>query len=115
MSAHEMETRFADFPEALAATEEIASRCKFDLPLRVPRMPAVPLPARMTASQVLRDKAERGAHEIYGEITTAIQSRLDHELEVIAHMGFQPVLLIVEEIMYFARKTAVPFSSRGSA
>jgi DNA polymerase III subunit alpha len=114
-SAQEMETRFADYPEALAATEEIASRCKFDLPLGVPRMPTLPLPAGMTAPQVLRGKAERGAREIYGNITPAIQSRLDHELEVITRMGFEPVFLIVEEIMEFARKTGVPFSSRGSA
>jgi DNA-directed DNA polymerase III PolC len=114
-SAQEMEARFKDFPEALAATQEIASRCKFDLPLGVPRMPAVPLPNGMTAAQVLRGKAERGAHELYGKITPAIQSRLDHELEVITRMGFEPVFLIVEELLDFARRTAVPFSSRGSA
>ncbi|MBV5347797.1 PHP domain-containing protein, partial [bacterium] len=43
-SPQEMERRFADFPEALAATHEIAERCRFDFPLGVPRMPTVPLP-----------------------------------------------------------------------
>ncbi len=114
-SAQEMESRFIDYPEAVAATEEIASRCKFDLPLGVPRMPAVPLPAGMTAPEVLRSKAEAGAQKIYGVITPAIQARLEHELDVITRMGFEPVFLIVEEVMDFARRTGVPFSSRGSA
>jgi DNA polymerase-3 subunit alpha len=114
-NAEEMETRFSAYPAAVAATEEIASRCRFDLPLGIPRMPAVPLPEGMTAPEVLRSKAEQGAQRIYGEITPAVQARLDHELDVITRMGFEPVFLIVEEVMDFARRTAVPFSSRGSA
>jgi DNA-directed DNA polymerase III PolC len=115
MSSHEVEMRFKGYPEALAATMEIAERCKFDLPIGRPQMPTVPLPAGVTASQHLRDKAIMGAKHLYGEITPAIQARLDHELEVIARMGFEPIFLIVEDIMDFARQTGVPFSSRGSA
>jgi DNA-directed DNA polymerase III PolC len=113
--AQEVERRFEEFPEALAATTEIASRCRYHLPLGVPRMPALPLPAGMTAPQLLRQKAEQGARELYGAISPAVQTRLDHELEVIAHMGFEPVFLIVEEILDFARRNGIPFSSRGSA
>ncbi len=115
MSSHEMETRFKEYPEALAATMEIAERCKFDLPIGKSQMPTVPLPVGVTAAQHLRNKATEGAKSIYGEITPVIQARLDHELEVIARMGFEPIFLIVEDIMDFARQTGVPFSSRGSA
>src|SRR3990172_8739012 len=115
MSSHEMETRFKEYPEALAATKEIAERCKFDLPIGVPQMPTVPLPAGVTATQHLRTKATQGAKHLYGEITPVIQARLAHELEVIARMGFEPIFLIVEDILNFARQTGVPFSSRGSA
>ena len=115
MSSHEMNTRFKEYPEALAATKEIAERCKFDLPIGVPQMPTVPLPAGVTAAQHLRAKAAQGAKHLYGEITPVIQARLDHELEVIARMGFEPIFLIVEDILNFARQTGVPFSSRGSA
>lgn len=52
---------------------------------------------------------------LYGEITSEIRTRLEHELSVIARMGFEPIFLIVEEVLNFARKTGVPFSSRGSA
>ena len=115
MSAQEVEARFQDFPKALATTVEIAERCRFDFPLGVAHMPIVPLPSGITASEYLRQKAFAGAHSIYGEITPAVEARLKHELEVIANAGFEPIFLIVEEILDFARKTGVPFSSRGSA
>jgi DNA polymerase III subunit alpha len=115
MPSQIIEQRFKDFPEALRATMEIAERCHFDLPLGKSQMPIVPLPEGVTVSQHLRDKATAGAIEIYGEITPQIQTRLDHELEVISRMGFEPIFLIVEDILNFARATGVPYSSRGSA
>jgi DNA polymerase III subunit alpha len=115
VSSREMETRFRGFRTALASAQEIAGRCRFDLPLGVPHMPTVPLPPGLSASQFLRQKAEAGALELYGRLTPEVRQRLDHELEVIAHMGFEPVFLIVEELLDFARKNGVPFSSRGSA
>ncbi|HEX2994464.1 MAG TPA: PHP domain-containing protein, partial [Anaerolineales bacterium] len=115
MSSQEIEARFQDYPEALAATFEVAERCRFDQPIGGSQMPIVPLPEGMSASQCLRQKATEGARQLYGEITPAIQERLDHELEIIARMGFEPIFLIVEDVLNFARQTGVPFSSRGSA
>jgi DNA polymerase-3 subunit alpha len=122
VSQGEMERRYAHFPAALAATEEIASRCRFSLPLAMAHphnlgagMPTVPLPPGLTASETLRRKAEQGALRLYGSISPQVRERLDHELEVIARMGYEPIFLIVEEILDFARQAGVPFSSRGSA
>jgi len=115
MSSQEMETRFKEFPEALNATVEIAERCNFELPIGKSQMPTVPLPVGVTAAQHLRNKATEGAKQLYGEITPVIQTRLEHELGVIARMGFEPIFLIVEDIINYARQTGVPFSSRGSA
>ncbi|NPV57200.1 MAG: DNA polymerase III subunit alpha [Anaerolineae bacterium] len=115
MSPQQVAERFDHFPKALAATLEIAERCRFDLPIGKSQMPIVPLPNGVTAAQHLRNKAIAGARRLYGQITPVIQARLDHELEVIAHMGFEPVFLIVEDILNFARETGVPYSSRGSA
>ncbi len=114
-SVEEMEARFEHFPVALAASLEIATRCKFELPLGVAHMPTVPLPPGHSPAQHLREKAEAGARRIYGSLTAEIQSRLDRELEVISRMGFEPIFLIVEDVLNFARETDVPFSSRGSA
>jgi DNA-directed DNA polymerase III PolC len=115
LSADQVEARYPNYPAALAASREIAERCKFNLPLGVAHMPGVPLPPGQTVAQHLREKAERGAMMLYGQISPEIQARLDHELNVIARMGFEPVFLIVEEILNYARETNVPYSSRGSA
>jgi DNA polymerase III subunit alpha len=115
INTREIERRFNGSRAALAASLEIAERCKFELPLGGSRMPTVPLPPGLTAAETLRQKAEAGARRLYGSISPEVQIRLDHELDVIARMGFEPIFLIVEEILEFARRTNVPFSSRGSA
>ncbi len=101
--AGEVEERHPHFPAALQATAEIAERCRFELPLGVAHMPAVPLPPGLSAAEHLRRKAYEGARRLYGRISARVRERLDHELEVIASMGFEPVFLIVEEILDFAR------------
>jgi DNA-directed DNA polymerase III PolC len=111
----EMQQCFSSFQSALERTQEIAERCKFDLPLGVANMPKVPLPDGVTETEHLRQKAEAGARQLYGKITPNIQSRLDHELETIARMGYEPIFLIVEDVLNYARETGVPYSSRGSA
>ena len=114
-SPTEFSSRFRAFPSALAATDEIAARCKFDLPLGIAHMPQVPLPPGTTAAQVLRQKAEAGAQRLYGALTSPVRLRLEHELEIIARLGYEPIFLIVEELLAFARKAGIPYSSRGSA
>src|SRR5688500_17192349 len=103
-----MQERFQQYPQAIAATNEIAERCKFDLPIGSSQMPKVPLPHGVPAAQHLRDKATQGAVRLYREITPVIQDRLDHELEIISRMGFEPIFLIVEDVLNFARQTGVP-------
>ena len=110
-----MAYRFQDFPQALENTREVAERCRAEIPLGSPYLPAVPLPPGLTASGFLRQKAEAGAQRLYGTLTPEIIGRLDHELEVIAGRGFEALFLIVEELLTFARCKGIPFSSRGSA
>ncbi len=111
----EMTGRFAHFPAALAAIDEIRSRCKLELPLGQQHYPQIQLPDGMTPIQTLRTRAQAGARWRYGALTDAIQERLEHELEVIQTSGYASLFLIVEEIISFARQTDVPYSSRGSA
>lgn len=44
LTAHQMQDRFERYPQAIAATSEIAECCKFNLPLGSSQMPKVPLP-----------------------------------------------------------------------
>lgn len=112
----EMAQRFADMPEAIASTFEIAERCQLELPLGSKHYPDVLLPAGLTASEALRLKAQAGARQLYGDqIAPEVQARLEHELAVIGERGYAPLFLIMEEIVQYARQTGVPISSRGSA
>ena len=114
-SQAEMQTRFGRFPAALERSMEIAERCQLKLPLGVPHFPEIPLPEGQSALDLLRLKAEVGAHKLYAPLTAQAQERLEHELTVIGECGYAPLFLIVEEILNYARQQGVPISSRGSA
>ena len=115
IEAAEMAQRFADLPEALGATQEIADRCRLELPTAIPHYPQMPLPAGMTPDALLQQKARDGALRLYGEITEEVENRLSHELRAIESYGYASIFLIMEEIVQFARENGVPMSSRGSA
>jgi DNA-directed DNA polymerase III PolC len=129
LGQEEMAARFADLPEALEATTEIAAQCRLELPLGVAHFPEVSLPEGISPGGSLRQRAEQGARRIYlgatassseqnggaSELPGEIRRRLDHELEVIERFGYASLFLIMEEIMAYARQSGVPTSSRGSA
>lgn len=114
-SPEELSKRFSAFPQALKGCIEIAERCTFRLPLGIPQFPQIPLPPGQTIQQLLRSKAEEGARRLYQRITPELQRRLDFELEVITGRGYEPIFIIMQEILDYARRTGVPVSSRGSA
>jgi DNA-directed DNA polymerase III PolC len=115
LSPEQLDQQFIDHPEALAASVEIAARCQFDLPLGKPHYPLVPLPARASAVEYLRQKTEEGARRLYGSLNPVLQQRIDQEIEIIAARGYEPIFLIAEEMLTYARKNGVPSASRGSA
>ncbi len=115
ISAAEGKARFSAYPAALAGLEELRERCRGLPPIGRQHYPRLSLPGGLTALQTLRQKAEEGARRLYGSLTPEIQSRLEHELAVIGERGYEPIFLIVEEILSFARQQGVPVSSRGSA
>ena len=115
ITASDMQDRFCDLPQAIAASQEIAERCRLELPLDKPRYPQVPLPEGQTAIQVLHQKAEAGARDKYRQIDSRVAARLDHELAVIDERGYAPLFLIMKDILDYARQIGVPISSRGSA
>jgi DNA polymerase-3 subunit alpha len=111
----EMVLRFSQFPRALEATLEIAARCSVELPLGTPHFPEIELAPTETSWDVLHRKAYDGAVQRYGQVNAALRQRLDRELEVIRQCGYSSLFLIMAEIIDFARRKGIPFSSRGSA
>ncbi|MDA1330616.1 MAG: DNA polymerase III subunit alpha [Chloroflexi bacterium] len=111
----EFEAAFSAHPEALASTDEIAERCQLELPLGKPHFPTLDLPDDLEPDEALRQKAVWGARRLYCEIDASLTKRLEHELAGIQASGYTSLFLIMEEIISFARRADVPFSSRGSA
>jgi len=113
----EMADRFAAFPEALAATETIATQCEPALPDGRPIWPALQLPAGTTPERALAEQAEEGLGERYPTPqppAPAIRDRLRQELTLINQAGYAPLFLLVADIVQYARSQAIPVSTRGS-
>jgi DNA polymerase III subunit alpha len=117
-SAQEMAALFADLPEALANTVEIARRCSLTLALGEARLPQYPLPAGVSAEAHLRAEAARGlSARLAGTArgAAAYEARLASELAVICQMGFAGYFLIVADFIRWARDNGVPVGpGRGS-
>jgi DNA polymerase-3 subunit alpha len=120
-SGAEMAALFADIPEALANTVQIARRCSLRLTLDQPRLPDYPVPAGSTPNDFLRAEAAAGlttrlaALGIAGEQATRYRARLAAELDVICPMGFGGYFLIVADFIRWARDNGVPVGpGRGS-
>jgi len=95
--APDLSYAFPDCPEALAAAEEIADRCRWRIPLgRV-------VPPRMTdrtdAFEQLRALAYAGAERRYGTVAPVTRDRLEHELAIIGMKGFADYFLVVHDIV----------------
>ncbi len=128
-SPEEMAELFADVPEALANTVEIARRCNLDLTLGESVLPAFPVPEGQTEADFLEAEARRGlqaaletifeTREIPDNERAAFSApyleRLQSELDVIQSMGFPGYFLIVADFIRWARENEVPVGpGRGS-
>ncbi len=120
----EMAELFADAPELLANTVEIAKRCSLEINLGSSMLPAYPVPPGCTTEEYLREQARRGLAERLEQTLElrgvqrdrqAYQARLDLELGVICSMGFAGYFLIVADFIRWARDNGVPVGpGRGS-
>ncbi len=121
----EMAELFADLPEALANSVEIARRCSVDLELGKNYLPDFPVPEGETLEHWLHEEASRGLEARLRAIRARpsapepvvadYQARLERELGVINPMGFAGYFLIVADFIRWARENGVPVGpGRGS-
>ena len=118
-SAEQMCKLFADFPEAIRSTLEVAEMCNLNLPQNVYHMPNFPIPAE-TGLDNLDDYMEKLAFERLekrlGKITQEQTDRLKEEIEVIKNMKFSGYFLIVADFVKHAKASGVFVGpGRGSA
>lgn len=116
-SQEEMEIIFADIPEVLENTLEIADKVEvYDIESK-PIMPHFPIPSAFKdANDYLRELSYNGARTRYGQLTKEHTERLDFELATIKSMGYPDYFLIVQDFIAEARKMDVSVGpGRGSA
>jgi len=116
-SSEEMAQSFAQWPEALASTIEIAERCDVELELDRQLIPRYPTPGAVQEADYLRGLVEDGLRTRYGDpIPAQARERVDYELGVIDRMGFNAYFLIVWDFVKYAKDSGIAVGpGRGSA
>ena len=125
-SSEEMQALFADIPEALENSVEIAKRCNIKLTLGQNFLPDYPVPAGMTLAEVMAEESKKGLEErlkqhppvgqgSFEENRQAYDDRLQIELDVISAMGFPGYFMIVADFIQWAKNHQIPVGpGRGS-
>jgi len=114
----EMNQLFADVPEALRNTLEIAEKVEYYSIDHGPLMPDFPIPPEFDNDDAyLRHITYLGAERKYGDqLNDEVRERIDFELGVIKGMGFPGYFLIVQDFIAAAREMGVSVGpGRGSA
>jgi DNA polymerase-3 subunit alpha len=113
--ADEMAKTFADVPEALAATAEIAGRCQVTFEFGKVLLPHFALPPGRDAPTYLRQLCQERLARRYPDPAPAVRERLEYELGVIDRMDFAGYFLIVWDFIEYARSRGIPVGpGRGS-
>ncbi|MEI7444339.1 MAG: DNA polymerase III subunit alpha [Burkholderiales bacterium] len=116
---------FADLPEAVANTVEIARRCSLTMVLGKPQLPNFPTPDGLTIDDYLRRLAAEGLEARLAKLypdpaereaeRPRYEARLKTECETIIQMGFPGYFLIVADFIVWAKNNGVPVGpGRGS-
>jgi error-prone DNA polymerase len=113
----EMASLFADLPEAVATTGELALRLAFTLKDVGYRFPDYPLPPGQEPLEHLRVLAERGAKSRYGRGPLAAKAsrQIAYELDIIARLDLAGYFLIVWDLVEYCRAHDILVQGRGSA
>jgi DNA polymerase-3 subunit alpha len=110
-SQAEMAKLFADIPQALQNSVEVARRCNLAIELGKSRLPDFPTPKGVSVDEHLRQLAhaglkKRGMSDV---------DRLEFELKTIIQMGFAGYFLIVADFINWAKSNGIPVGpGRGS-
>jgi len=101
----------------LEETLAVARRCRFSLDELRYEYPREIVPEGWTASGWLRELTEQGALRRWpaGGMPPVVRGLVEHELALIADLGYEPYFLTVHDIVAFARARGILCQGRGSA
>ena len=118
-TADEMAAIFADIPEAISNTLEIAEKCNLKIPMDNPvkHWPSCKSKSGESSRTYLRKLCVDGISERYGfdvndstlsETQSQIVERMKYELDVIGKNNFRDYFLILHDIVRYARENNIP-------
>jgi len=115
-STEEMNSLFADCPEALRNTAEIAARCNVTFQFGVIQLPKYSAEGVTDTTAYFRQLCSEGLRARYGENPPQeAAERLEYETGVIIRMGYVDYFLIVWDFVHFAKSHDIPVGpGRGS-
>ena len=115
-----MAALFRDIPEAIANTRIVSERLGFTLNDLGYEFPQYPVPDGDTMDSFLEKRVEEGVRKRYGAAAKRIFARkarvqVQHELKLIAKLGFAGYFLIVWDIIRYCKQHGILVQGRGSA
>ncbi len=116
-SSEEMIESFAEWPDAVPTSLEIAGRCSLEIELGSLLLPRYPTADGEEPEAMLRRIAGEGLRARYGDpVPAEAAERMEFELGVIEEMGFSSYFLIVWDFVRYAKENGVAVGpGRGSA
>ena len=100
----QMNALFADLPEAIANTSELAARLQFTLKDLGYQFPVYPTPNHQSQMDFLRDRTREGMLHRYGALNERATLQIQRELSIIEKLDLAGYFLIVWDIVRFCRE-----------
>jgi error-prone DNA polymerase len=118
--AQHMAALFADIPEAIANTSIVSDRLSFTLDNLGYEFPHYQVPPGESMDSFLAQRVEEGVLKRYGSpskrhLLAKARAQVEHELKLIAKLGFAGYFLIVWEIIRYCQQHGILVQGRGSA
>ena len=114
-SPQQMAQLFADLPQSLAASGELADRLGYTMADLGYRFPEYPVPQGESMASFLRQITQAGARERYRPIEPRHTRQIERELDLIEKLDLAGYFLIVWDIVNFCRQQGILVQGRGSA
>ncbi len=114
-SSAQMEALFADLPEAIVNTSEVASRLNFTMHDLGYQFPIYPTPEGQSQMDFLRARTWEGVLHRYGSGNERAAQQIEKELALIQKLDLAGYFLIVWDIVRFCREKGILVQGRGSA
>ena len=111
----DMAALFADLPDAVARTGELADRLRYTMADLGYRFPDYPVPPGETQASFLRKITDVGARDRYRPYHDRARAQIARELDLIEKLDLAGYFLIVWDIVNFCRQHDILVQGRGSA